>query len=180
MLYQGWLVDAPPAMCRFVVKELIKRGFNVAAFARPKSGIGGKSTQQNVEKVGMPWQIVLWQPDIMQTLWQLLAAPNRVVSRSNNGQACCFCNSRFQVMEQAPQACDLTRPCSNITLHSSNAPCCPHMSPAWVKKQSIAQEASAPTLSSMGASMQQPQQGTALKPHPALPPAAAVYPCAGL
>ena len=38
-------------LCRFVVKELIKRGFNVAAFARPKSGIGGKSSKQDVEKV---------------------------------------------------------------------------------------------------------------------------------
>ena len=36
---------------RYVVKELIRRGYSVAAFARPKSGIGGKSSQQDVQKV---------------------------------------------------------------------------------------------------------------------------------
>ena len=32
-------------------QELIRRGYNVVAFARPKSGIGGKTSQQDVQKV---------------------------------------------------------------------------------------------------------------------------------
>ena len=37
---------------KFVVKELVKRGYNVVAFAREKSGIGGKQSTQDVQKVG--------------------------------------------------------------------------------------------------------------------------------
>ena len=36
---------------KFVVKELVKRGYNVVAFAREKSGIGGKQSAQDVQKV---------------------------------------------------------------------------------------------------------------------------------
>eukprot|EP00891_Asterochloris_glomerata_P000760 jgi/Astpho2/760/Aster-00621 len=35
---------------KFVVKELVKRGYNVVAFAREKSGIGGKQSTQDVQK----------------------------------------------------------------------------------------------------------------------------------
>ncbi len=37
-----------------VVKELVKRGYNVVAFAREKSGIGGKQSTQDVQKVRQP------------------------------------------------------------------------------------------------------------------------------
>lgn len=36
---------------KYVTKELIKRGYNVVAFAREKSGVGGKSSKQQTEKV---------------------------------------------------------------------------------------------------------------------------------
>ena len=36
---------------KYVTKELIKRGYDVVAFAREKSGIGGKQTKEQVEKV---------------------------------------------------------------------------------------------------------------------------------
>ena len=36
---------------KFVVKELVKRGYTVVAFAREKSGIGGKQSAQDVQKV---------------------------------------------------------------------------------------------------------------------------------
>lgn len=35
---------------KFVVKELIRRGFNVVAFAREQSGIGGKQKKDDTEK----------------------------------------------------------------------------------------------------------------------------------
>ena len=47
---------------RFVVHELIRRGYDVAAFARPKSGIGGKASQQDVEEVSCPSWLTLVQP----------------------------------------------------------------------------------------------------------------------
>lgn len=36
---------------KFVVKELISRGFNVVAFAREQSGVGGKAKREDTEKV---------------------------------------------------------------------------------------------------------------------------------
>lgn len=36
---------------KFVVKELVKRGFNVVAFAREKSGVGGKASKDDAIKV---------------------------------------------------------------------------------------------------------------------------------
>ena len=38
---------------RFVVKELIKRGYDVTAFARPKSGVKGKQSKEDVLQVGL-------------------------------------------------------------------------------------------------------------------------------
>ena len=35
---------------KFVVKELIKRSFNVVAFAREQSGVGGKQKREDTEK----------------------------------------------------------------------------------------------------------------------------------
>ena len=37
---------------KFVVKELIRRGYDVTAFARPKSGVKGKQSMDDVNKVG--------------------------------------------------------------------------------------------------------------------------------
>ena len=36
---------------KFVTKELIARGFNVVAFAREQSGVGGKARREDTEKV---------------------------------------------------------------------------------------------------------------------------------
>ena len=36
---------------KFVVKELLRRGYDVTAFARPKSGIKGRSSKEDVQKV---------------------------------------------------------------------------------------------------------------------------------
>lgn len=36
---------------KFVVKELIKRGYNVVAFAREKSGVGGKASMDDTIQV---------------------------------------------------------------------------------------------------------------------------------
>jgi divinyl chlorophyllide a 8-vinyl-reductase len=36
---------------KFVVKELIKRGYDVVAFAREKSGIGGKASKDDTIRV---------------------------------------------------------------------------------------------------------------------------------
>ena len=37
---------------RFVVKELISRGYNVVAFARERSGVGGRQNQESVRVKG--------------------------------------------------------------------------------------------------------------------------------
>ena len=36
---------------KYVTKELIKRGYNVVAFAREKSGVGGKQSTDQTQKV---------------------------------------------------------------------------------------------------------------------------------
>ncbi len=36
---------------KYVTKELIKRGYNVVAFAREKSGVGGKQSTEQTQKV---------------------------------------------------------------------------------------------------------------------------------
>ena len=36
---------------KFVVKELVRRGYNVSAFARPRSGVKGKSSKEDVIQV---------------------------------------------------------------------------------------------------------------------------------
>jgi glutamate dehydrogenase/leucine dehydrogenase len=45
------VVGATGYIGKFVVKELIKRGYNVVAFSREKSGIGGKQGMDDVRKV---------------------------------------------------------------------------------------------------------------------------------
>jgi divinyl chlorophyllide a 8-vinyl-reductase len=42
------VVGATGYIGKFVVKELVARGYNVVAFAREKSGIGGKQGQEDV------------------------------------------------------------------------------------------------------------------------------------
>ncbi len=37
---------------KFVVKELVKRGYNVVAFAREQAGIKGKMSKEDTVKVG--------------------------------------------------------------------------------------------------------------------------------
>lgn len=44
------VVGATGYIGKFVVKELIKRGYNVVAFAREKSGIGGKASMDDTRK----------------------------------------------------------------------------------------------------------------------------------
>lgn len=46
------VVGATGYIGKYVVKELVKRGYNVVAFSREKSGIGGKSGQEDTVKVG--------------------------------------------------------------------------------------------------------------------------------
>jgi len=38
---------------KFVVKELVKRGYNVVAFAREKSGVGGKVSKDEAAEARM-------------------------------------------------------------------------------------------------------------------------------
>lgn len=49
---------------KFVVKELTKRGFNVVAFAREKSGVGGKASKDDTVKVTLrcPQAVMINQP----------------------------------------------------------------------------------------------------------------------
>ena len=46
------VVGATGYIGKFVVKELIKRGYNVVAFAREKSGVGGKAGMEDTKQVG--------------------------------------------------------------------------------------------------------------------------------
>lgn len=45
------VVGATGYIGKFVVKELIKRGYNVVAFAREKSGVGGKAGMEDTKQV---------------------------------------------------------------------------------------------------------------------------------
>lgn len=44
------VVGATGYIGRFVVNELVSRGYNVVAFSRPRSGVGGKQTEDDVKK----------------------------------------------------------------------------------------------------------------------------------
>lgn len=44
------VVGATGYIGKFVVRELVSRGYNVVAFARERSGIGGKQTAEDVQK----------------------------------------------------------------------------------------------------------------------------------
>lgn len=44
------VVGATGYIGKFVVRELVKRGYNVVAFARERSGIGGKQSAEDVRK----------------------------------------------------------------------------------------------------------------------------------
>lgn len=44
------VVGATGYIGKFVVRELVSRGYNVVAFARERSGIGGKQTAEDVKK----------------------------------------------------------------------------------------------------------------------------------
>ena len=45
------VVGATGYIGKFVVKELVKRGYQVVAFARERSGIGGKASADDTRKV---------------------------------------------------------------------------------------------------------------------------------
>lgn len=45
---------------KFVTKELISRGFNVVAFAREQSGVGGKAKREDTEKVPLTTHLREW------------------------------------------------------------------------------------------------------------------------
>ncbi len=47
------VVGATGYIGKFVVKELIKRGYNVVAFAREKSGVGGKASMEDAKQVSL-------------------------------------------------------------------------------------------------------------------------------
>ncbi len=47
---------------KFVVKELVKRGYNVVAFAREQAGIKGKLGKEDIVKVGLPCAILCQPP----------------------------------------------------------------------------------------------------------------------
>lgn len=56
------VVGATGYIGKFVVKELIKRGYNVLAFAREKSGVGGKAGMEHTKQAshaaqGMPFNV---------------------------------------------------------------------------------------------------------------------------
>ena len=44
---------------KFVTKELINRGYNVVAFAREKSGVGGKQSREQTQQVRSATEQVL-------------------------------------------------------------------------------------------------------------------------
>ena len=45
------MVGATGYIGKFVVKELIRRGYNVVPFAREKSGVGGKAGMEDTKQV---------------------------------------------------------------------------------------------------------------------------------
>ncbi len=45
------VVGATGYIGKYVVKELVKRGYDVVALARERSGIGGKATREVVQRV---------------------------------------------------------------------------------------------------------------------------------
>lgn len=56
------VVGATGYIGKFVVKELVKRGYNVVAFARERSGIGGKQGAEDVRAEFPGAGATLWQP----------------------------------------------------------------------------------------------------------------------
>jgi divinyl chlorophyllide a 8-vinyl-reductase len=44
------VVGATGYIGKFVVRELVRRGYDVVAFARERSGIGGKQTEEDVRQ----------------------------------------------------------------------------------------------------------------------------------
>lgn len=45
------VVGATGYIGKFVVRELVKRGYDVVALARERSGVGGKATRDDVQRV---------------------------------------------------------------------------------------------------------------------------------
>ncbi len=48
------VVGATGYIGKYVVKELVKRGYDVVALARERSGIGGKASREDVQRVLSP------------------------------------------------------------------------------------------------------------------------------
>ena len=51
---------------KYVTKELINRGYNVVAFAREKSGVGGKQSRDQTQKV-----ILTSMPLLLRTFYKI-------------------------------------------------------------------------------------------------------------
>ena len=54
---------------KYVTKELIQRGYNVVAFAREKSGVGGKQSWEQTQKVLSPSHLCSLSPCVQ---WPVL------------------------------------------------------------------------------------------------------------
>ena len=53
------VVGATGYIGKFVVRELVKRGYDVVALARERSGVGGKATRDDVQRVRVTSNLIL-------------------------------------------------------------------------------------------------------------------------
>ena len=70
---------------RFVTKELIKRGYQVVAFSREKSGVGGKKSMDDVQSTFCARACLLW-------CWAQRLSPSR--REDTCLCACMLCETR--------------------------------------------------------------------------------------
>lgn len=99
------VVGATGYIGKFVVKELIKRGYNVVAFAREKSGVGGKAGMEDTKqvlhqlsavwstpKLLQPWQFGCFQ-NHLRTPWPHLLHTCHLAANTNSMTACATCRN---------------------------------------------------------------------------------------
>ena len=99
---------------KYVTKELIQRGYNVVAFAREKSGVGGKQSREQTQKVLFPSHLYSSFPCSLSTL--ALGVTTRLTPSFVN-----FCKPHS--VHQCSRSC--TRSCLQALPFSNIQPCKP-------------------------------------------------------
>lgn len=96
---------------KYVTKELINRGYNVVAFAREKSGVGGKQSRDQTQKV--------CHNNVLLLTCTLGAFQVTLCTRNSIHTTYCTCDSSITSTSRSQKTCECHASSLHFTQHST-------------------------------------------------------------